>query len=167
MSKTIYFALLFLFVVLLQVLILNNVLFLGYVNPYLYIIFLFLFPLKKDRFRFLFIAFLLGLSIDVFSDSGGIHAFSTLTIAYFRLFFIKVFFSKYEVDYPFFDLSLEPFGKKFNYVATLTLIHHFILFSFANFSFHNFSQVLLNTLYSSVFTLLLYFPIVYIFSKKQ
>ncbi|MFL3661689.1 MAG: rod shape-determining protein MreD [Polaribacter sp.] len=167
MSKTIYFALLFLFVVLLQVLILNNVLFLGYVNPYLYIIFLFLFPLKKDRFRFLFIAFLLGLSIDLFSDSGGIHAFSTLTIAYFRLFFIKVFFSKYEVDYPFFNLSLEPFGKKFNYVATLTLIHHFILFSFANFSFHNFSQVLLNTLYSSVFTLLLYFPIVYIFSKKQ
>lgn len=167
MSKTIYFALLFLFIVLLQVLVLNNVLFLGYVNPYLYIIFLFLFPLKKDRFRFLFIAFLLGLSIDVFSDSGGIHAFSTLTIAYFRLFFVKVFFSKYEVDYPFFDLSLEPFGKKFNYVATLTLIHHFILFSFANFSFHNFSQVLLNTLYSSVFTLLLYFPIVYIFSKKQ
>ena len=167
MSKTIYFALLFLFIVLLQVLVLNNVLFLGYVNPYLYIIFLFLFPLKKDRFRFLFIAFLLGLSIDVFSDSGGIHAFSTLTIAYFRLFFVKVFFSKYEVDYPFFDLSLEPFGKKFNYVATLTLIHHFILFSFANFSFNNFSQVLLNTLYSSVFTLVLYFPIVYIFSKKQ
>ena len=167
MSKTIYFALLFLFVVLLQVLILNNVLFLGYVNPYLYIIFLFLFPLKKDRFRFLFIAFLLGLSIDVFSDSGGIHAFSTLTIAYFRLFFVKVFFSKYEVDYPFFNLSLEPFGKKFNYVATLTLIHHFILFSFANFSFNNFSQVLLNTLYSSIFTLVLYFPVVYIFSKKQ
>ncbi|WP_348668230.1 rod shape-determining protein MreD [uncultured Polaribacter sp.] len=167
MSKTIYFALLFLFIVLLQVLVLNNVLFLGYVNPYLYIIFLFLFPLKKDRFRFLFIAFLLGLSIDVFSDSGGIHAFSTLTIAYFRLFFVKVFFSKYEVDYPFFDLSLEPFGKKFNYVATLTLIHHFILFSFANFSFNNFSQVLLNTLYSSIFTLVLYFPVVYIFSKKQ
>jgi len=167
MSKTIYFALLFLFIVLLQVLVLNNVLFLGYVNPYLYIIFLFLFPLKKDRFRFLFIAFLLGLSIDIFSDSGGIHAFSTLTIAYFRLFFVKVFFSKYEVDYPFFDLSLEPFGKKFNYVATLTLIHHFILFSFANFSFNNFSQVLLNTLYSSIFTLVLYFPVVYIFSKKQ
>ena len=167
MSKTIYFALLFLFIVLLQVLVLNNVLFLGYVNPYLYIIFLFLFPLKKDRFRFLFIAFLLGLSIDVFSDSGGIHAFSTLTIAYFRLFFVKVFFSKYEVDYPFFDLSLEPFGKKFNYVATLTLIHHFILFSFANFSFNNFSQVLINTMYSSIFTLVLYFPVVYIFSKKQ
>tara|TARA_B110000503_G_scaffold22371_1_gene34565 strand:+ start:11513 stop:12016 length:504 start_codon:yes stop_codon:yes gene_type:complete len=167
MSKTIYFALLFLFLVLLQVFVLNNILFLGYVNPYLYIIFLFLFPLKKDRFSFLFIAFLLGLSIDFFSDSGGIHALATLTIAYFRLFFVKVFFSKYEVDYPFFNLSLEPFGKKFNYVTSLTLVHHFILFSFANLSFENFSQVLLNTLYSSIFTLVLYFLVVYIFSKKQ
>ena len=167
MSKTIYFALLFLFLVLLQVFVLNNIFFLGYVNPYLYIIFLFLFPLKKDRFSFLFIAFLLGLSIDVFSDSGGIHASATLTIAYFRLFFVKVFFSKYEVDYPFFNLSLEPFGKKFNYVTSLTLVHHFILFSFANLSFENFSQVLLNTLYSSIFTLVLYFLVIYIFSKKQ
>lgn len=167
MSKTIYFALLFLFLVLLQVFVLNNILFLGYVNPYLYIIFLFLFPLKKDRFSFLFIAFLLGLSIDFFSDSGGIHALATLTIAYFRLFFVKVFFSKYEVDYPFFNLSLEPFGKKFNYVTSLTLVHHFILFSFANLSFENFSQVLLNTLYSSIFTLVLYFLVIYIFSKKQ
>lgn len=110
---------------------------------------------------------MLGLSIDFFSDSGGIHAFSTLTIAYFRLFFIKVFFRKYETDYTFFKLRLEPFGKKFNYVVTLTVLHHFILFSFANFSFQNISHVLLNTLYSSVFTLILYFLAIFIFSKKQ
>jgi rod shape-determining protein MreD len=167
MSKTISFGILFLFVVLLQVFVLNNILFLGHVNPYLYIIFIFLFPLKKNRFGFLFVAFLLGLSVDFFSDSSGIHAFSTLTIAYLRLFFVSVFFRKYEVDYPFFNLDLEPFGKKFNYVTTLTLVHHFILFSFANFSFENFSQVVLNTLYSSFFTLVLYFLVVYIFSKKQ
>lgn len=167
MNKTLYLGLLFVFLVFLQVFVLNNVLFLGYVNPYLYIIFIFLYPLKKKRFTFLFVAFMLGLSVDFFSDSGGIHAFSTLTIAYLRLFFIKVFFRKFEVDYPFFNLNLEPFGKKFNYVVTLTVIHHFILFSFANFSFQNISHVLLNTLYSSVFTLILYFLAIYIFSKKQ
>lgn len=167
MNKTLYLVLLFVFLVFLQVFVLNNVLFFGYVNPYLYIIFIFLYPLKKKRFTFLLAAFMLGLSIDFFSDSGGIHAFSTLTIAYLRLFFIKVFFRKFEVDYPFFNLNLEPFGKKFNYVVTLTVIHHFILFSFANFSFQNISHVLLNTLYSSVFTLVLYFLAIYIFSKKQ
>ncbi|TXD46838.1 rod shape-determining protein MreD [Polaribacter sp. IC073] len=167
MNKTIYFGLLFVFLVFLQVFVLNNMLFLGYVNPYLYIIFVFLYPLKKSRFTFLLLSFLLGLSIDFFSDSGGIHAFSILTIAYLRLFFIKVFFRKYEIDYPFFSLNLEPFGKSFNYVVTLTVIHHFILFSLINFSFQNISHVILNTLYSSVFTLVLYFLSVYIFSKKQ
>ena len=167
MNKTIYFGLLFVFLVVIQVFVLNNVLFLGYVNPYLYIIFVFIYPLQKNRFTLLFISFILGLSIDLFSDSGGIHAFSTLSIAYFRLFFVKVFFRKFENDYPFFKLSLEPFGKKFNYVVTLTVIHHFILFSFANFSFQNISHVLANTLYSSLFTLILYFLGIYIFSKKQ
>jgi rod shape-determining protein MreD len=167
MNKTVYFGLLFVFLVLLQVFVLNNILFLGYVNPYLYIIFVFLYPLKKSRFGFLFISFALGLCIDFFSDSGGIHAFSIVTIAYLRLFFIRVFLNKFEVDYSFFKLNLEPFGKKFNYITTLTVLHHFLLFSFANFSFQNMSHVILNTLYSSVFTLILYFLSIYIFSKKQ
>ena len=167
MNKTVYFGLLFVFLVFLQVFVLNNILFLGYVNPYLYIAFVFLYPLKKNRFSFLLLSFALGLSIDFFSDSGGIHAFSLVTIAYLRLFFIKVFLNKFEVDYPFFKLNLEPFGKKFNYIVTLTVLHHFLLFSFANFSFQNMSHVVLNTLYSSVFTLILYFLSIYIFSKKQ
>ena len=167
MNKTVYFGLLFVFLVFLQVFVLNNILFLGYVNPYLYISFVFLYPLKKNRFVFLLLSFALGLSIDFFSDSGGIHAFSLVTISYLRLFFIRVFLNKFEVDYPFFKLNLEPFGKKFNYIVTLTVLHHFLLFSFANFSFQNMSHVVLNTLYSSVFTLILYFLSIYIFSKKQ
>ena len=167
MNKTVYFGLLFVFLVFLQVFVLNNILFLGYVNPYLYIAFVFLYPLKKNRFAFLLLSFALGLSIDFFSDSGGIHAFSLVTISYLRLFFIRVFFNKFEVDYPFFKLNLEPFGKKFNYIVTLTLLHHFLLFFLANFSFQNMSHVVLNTLYSSAFTLILYFLSIYIFSKKQ
>ena len=167
MNKTVYVGLLFVFLVFLQVFVLNNILFLGYVNPYLYIAFVFLYPLKKNRFAFLLLSFALGLSIDFFSDSGGIHAFSLVTISYLRLFFIRVFFNKFEVDYPFFKLNLEPFGKKFNYIVTLTLLHHFLLFFLTNFSLQNMSQVFLNTLYSSVFTLILYFLSIYIFSKKQ
>ncbi len=167
MNKKIYFLILFVVLVFSQVFVFNNILFLGYVNPYLYIAFIFLYPLNKNRFLFLFLSFLLGLSVDFFLDSGGIHAFATLTIGYLRLFFIKVYLKKYEIDYPFFKLHAEAFGKVFNYVVTLTLIHHFILFSFANFSFQNITHVLLNTLLSSVFTLLLYFLAIFIFTKKQ
>ncbi len=158
---------LFFSLLLLQVFVLNNVLFLGYINPYLYIAFVFLYPLKENRFPFLFFSFSLGLFVDFFSDSGGIHAFSILFIAYIRLFFIRLYFRKVSADYAFFKLKSESFGKIFNYIVTLTLIHHFIYFSFANFSFQNFTNVLLNTLFSSIFTLVLYFLGTYIFTKSK
>lgn len=167
MNKPFNMVTLFFFLLALQVFVLNNILFLDYINPYLYIAFVFLYPLKENRFPFLFYSFLLGLSIDFFSDSGGIHAFSILFIAYIRLFFVKVYFRKIAVDYPFFSLKSEPFGKVFNYVVTLTIIHHLIYFSFANFSFQNISNVLLNTLFSSIFTLILYFLGTYIFTKNK
>lgn len=166
MNKTIYIIFLFVFLLLLQVLVLNNILFLGYINPYLYIVFVFLYPLNTNRFPFLSLAFLLGLCIDAFSNSGGIHAFSILFIAYIRLFLVKTIFKKTESDYLLFNLRLETFDKVFNYTVILTLIHHFILFSLINFSFYNFSNVMINTLFSSVFTLVLYFLGSFIFRKK-
>jgi len=167
MNSSIYYTFIGVILGFLQVFVFNNILFFEYINPFLYIAFVFLFPVRELRFYFLLMAFLLGLFIDVFSDSGGIHAFSNLTIAYIRLFFINLYFRKTTVDYPFFRLQKEPFGKVLNFTITLTVIHHFILFSLDNFSFHNFSSVILNTLYSSIFTLLLFFLGGFIFIKKQ
>lgn len=167
MNKIIYYTFIGFILVFLQVFVLNKILFYGYINPYLYIAFVFFFPIRENRFFFLFVAFLLGLIVDIFSDSGGIHIFSILTIAYLRLFFLKIYFRKTPIDFPFFNLQKEPFGKIFNFTITLTIIHHLILFSLANFSFENFSNVLLNTFYSSIFTLVLFFIGNYIFIKKQ
>lgn len=167
MNKPLNMVVLFISLLFLQVFVLNNILFLGYINPYIYIAFVFIYPLKEKRIPFLFFSFLLGLFVDFFSDSGGIHAFSILSIAYLRLFFVRVYFRKVTADYAFFKLKSESFGKIFNYVVTLTVIHHLIYFSFANFSFHNLSNVILNTLFSSIFTLTLYFLGTYIFTKSK
>lgn len=166
MNRTVYIIFLFAFFLLLQVLVLNNILFLGYINPYLYISFVFLYPLNTNRFPFLSLTFVLGLCVDAFSNSGGVHAFSILFIAYIRLFFIRTIFKKTTSDYLLFNLRLETFDKVFNYTAILTVIHHFILFSLINFSFYNLYNVLVNTLFSSVFTLILYFLGSFIFRKK-
>lgn len=167
MNKRLSLFLLFFFLLFTQVFILNNILFLGDVNPYLYIAFVFLYPIKKERFLFLFTSFLLGLFIDFFSDSGGINAFAILFIAYIRLFFIRLLFKKTVIDFPFFNLQEESFGKVFNYTVILTLIHHFLLFSFANFSFQNSTTVITKTILSSIFTLILFFLGVFIFRKKK
>jgi len=167
MNKPLNMATLFIFLLFLQVFVLNNILFLDSINPYLYIAFVFLYPLKTNRISFLFYSFLLGLLVDFFSDSGGIHAFSILCIAYIRLFFVRIYFRKITADYAFFKLKSESFGKIFNYTVTLTVIHHLIYFSFVNFSFQNLSNVFLNTLFSSIFTLILYFLGTYIFTKNE
>lgn len=167
MNKSLYLFFLFISLLFLQVLVLNNILFLGFINPYLYIAFVFLYPLKENKLPLLLYAFLLGLSVDYFSDTGGVHAFSITMIAYLRMFFVKIYFRKLETDYPFFSLQSESFGKIFNYVVSLTLIHHFVFFTLANFSFYNFSNVLTNTLYSSIFTLILYFIGNAIFTKNE
>ena len=64
----------FIILVLIQVLVLININFLGYINPYIYILFIILFPIKNNRLLFIFLSFLLGLTVDLFLDSGGVHA---------------------------------------------------------------------------------------------
>ena len=153
-------------ILLLQILLFNNINFSQHINPYLYITFIFIFPLNKNRFVFLSTTFIYGLTLDLFSDTGGIHAASLLFVAFLRVSFIKLFFKKNTIDYLLFNLHSEAFGQVFNYVVTMTVIHHFILLSLDNFSFHNMETVLSNTLYSSTFTLLLYFLGSYILRKK-
>ncbi len=165
--KPFYLSFIFFSLILLQVLILNNIRFLGYVNPYIYIAFIFLFPFKKNRFPILTLAFLLGLCIDSFSNSGGTHAFATTFIAFIRPYVFRIVFQKTEVDFEFFKLKQESFGKVFNFTVILTFIHHFILFSLVNFSFHNFFDVITRMFLSGIFTLILYFLGNFILSRKQ
>ena len=74
----------FVVLILLQVLLFSNINFLGYINPYIYILFIILYPVKNNRILFLFISFLMGLIIDIFMDSGGINATAALVVAFIR-----------------------------------------------------------------------------------
>ena len=69
----------FILLVLVQVIVLNKINFLGYINPYIYILFIILFPIKNNRVLFIFLGFLLGLTVDLFLDSGGVHAAACVT----------------------------------------------------------------------------------------
>ncbi|WP_442267348.1 rod shape-determining protein MreD [Tenacibaculum sp. ZS6-P6] len=165
--KPFYLAIVFVSLILIQVLVLNNIRFLGYVNPYIYIAFIFVYPYKTNRFPIISLAFLLGLLVDMFADSGGIHAMATTLIAYLRPSFFRTFFQKTEVDYEFFQMNQESFGKIFNFVASLTIIHHFVVFLLVNFSFSNLISVLINTILSAIFSLILYFLGNFILTRKQ
>ena len=75
-----------------QVVIFNNFNFFGYINPYPYILFIILYPVNGNKYSLLLASFLLGLTMDLFCNSGGVHAASCLLLAYFRPLIFKFSF---------------------------------------------------------------------------
>jgi len=146
---------LFIGLVLLQIIVLNNINFLGYINPFLYILFIFYYPLKKIDYNIILLSFFLGLAIDYFSNTGGINAAATLFIAFVRIPVLKVVIGKRELDYSSLSIDKLPFGRKYTYILTLTLIHHFIVFGLEYFKWSSFGIILLKTLLTTVFTMIL------------
>lgn len=155
----------FVVLVLVQVLICNHIDFLGFINPYVYILFIMLFPVKNNRILFLLLAFLLGLTIDLFLDSGGIHAAASVAVAYARPVILKSSFGTI-YEYQSIKFDLVDFGSKLIYIVFVTVVHHLILFSLEIFSISKILLILQKTLFSSIFTILLCVLLTIIFSRK-
>lgn len=156
----------FIFLVLLQVLLLNNINFLGYVNPYLYVLFLILYPFNTPQSLFLFIAFLLGITIDTFEDSGGIHAAACLVIAYIRPAVLRFSFGV-SYDYQTVKLSNTPYGARVSYVMIIVILHHIVLFTLEMFDFSHFFLILKKTIFSAIFSILLILISLTLFKPKR
>ncbi|MBC9797729.1 rod shape-determining protein MreD [Sinomicrobium weinanense] len=157
----------FIVLVLAQVLICNHIHFLGFISPYIYVLFILLYPLKNEnRALFLFLSFLMGLSVDFFSDSGGINAAASLCIAYIRPVVLRFSFgSAYE--YQTLKISNTNLGQRFTYLSIMILTHHLILFWLEIFSFTHIFTTLKKALLSGAFTLLLCFLFIPLFRTKN
>lgn len=156
----------FIILALSQVIIFNNINFLGYINPYPYILFILFFPVKNNRTLFVLISFLLGLTIDMFLDSGGIHAAASVFIAYARPVFLKFSFGAM-YEHQTIKFNVVDFGSKLAYVTFLTVLHHIVLFSLEIFNISKIILTIKNTLFSSIFTIILCLLLSIIFSRKK
>jgi len=159
--------LLFFGLLLLQVVILNNVLLLGYINPFLYVLFVIIYPYKKDRGLFLLFSFLLGLCIDFFLNSGGINAAATLFIAYIRLPVLKWILRKQDIDFPVFDITKQPFLRILSYVSILVFIHSLIVYILEYFQLTHFKTIISRTILTSIFTIILTMFSVILLTRKK
>ncbi|EDM45033.1 hypothetical protein SCB49_02894 [unidentified eubacterium SCB49] len=151
---------------LLQVLVLNHINFLGYVNPYLYITFVLLFPFTGNRTLLIFLGFLLGLTIDMFSDTGGIHAAATVLIAYIRPALLKFTFGL-SYEYNVIKLNQAPIKERLLYISGMVLIHHLVLFLLETFNISHILLALKSTLFSSIFSILLIFCSIILWGRKR
>jgi len=157
----------FISLILLQVVVFNHLNLFKFINPMIYIAWVFLFPFRKNISLLLILSFVLGLSVDFFSDSGGINAAATVFIAFVRLPILKLVLNKSDFDYWSFNLRLLPFSKAFLFIAILTIIHHLIIFSLAYFSFQDFLSIISKAFLTSVFSITIIILGIALLTKKK
>ena len=144
------YLLLYLFVVLVQVLILNQLQVSGYLNPYFYMLFILLLPVSTPRYLVLLLAFFTGFTIDFFTDTPGLHAAATTLLGYLRTPVLYLVSGRGSdiAEYP----SLKNNGLRWFlvYSVLLVLVHHFFLFYMEVFSFTGFFRTLIRAIFSTI-----------------
>ena len=146
---------LFILLIALQVLLFNNIQFSGFVNPYIYILFILLLPFETSSWSVLLLSFLTGLVMDFASGVPGLHTSATVLTGFLRPYVLNVI-SPHE-GYEQGDLpGIKTYGFRWfiTYVLILVLIHHFALFYIEVFRFDYFFRTLLRVLLSAGFTIL-------------
>jgi rod shape-determining protein MreD len=149
-----------------QVLVFNKLNFLGFINPMVYLLFLYWFPIKQQRAIFLLISFLLGLTIDIFSDTVAFHAAATVTLAYLRPTIMRFVFG---VNYEFqsFKLSNTTKAQQITFLALLIIGHHTIFFLLEIFSLDHLLLLLKKIVFTATGSVLICLLFTSLFSVEK
>jgi len=116
-------------------------------NIFIYPVIVLLLPFRLSRHYVIVIGFLLGLLIDMFYDTIGVHAFSLTATAYARGLLLS-----YLEPRGGYQLSMSPtqYSMGLNWLVTYTslcmVIHTFLFFTAEIFTFVYIGQIVLNTL---------------------
>ena len=150
----------------LQVLIFNNINLFGYLNPYPYILFILLYPVNSNKSVLLLASFTMGILLDMFCNSGGIHTISSLILAYVRPTLFKFSFGL-SYEYQTVKIADKISPERITLLLLAIFIHHFILFFFEYFRFDLIFTVLLRTLFSTLFTFIICLLTIYLIKPSN
>lgn len=161
-NSVLRFTLIFILLILLQVLLFNNIQFSGYVNPYVYILFILLLPVEIPSWLLLLLSFATGIIMDFLSGSPGMHTSATVLAGFVRPYVLRVISPRDGYE-PGSDPSMLIYGFRWflTYTLFIVIIHHTTLFYLEVFRFADFFRtmlrVILSTLFSMTFILLIEF----------
>ena len=132
-----------------------------------YPLYIFLLPLGMNVFLLMLISFGLGFCIDLFSNTYGLHASSALVIAYGRSYLLKLFEPRDGFD-PGIELTIYSMGYTwFAYVfGTFLLVHTMWFFLIEQFKWSEFWYVVLKTVLGVPMSLSICVLLQFLFFKK-
>ena len=141
----------FVVVVLFQVLVMDNVMLNGYMVPYVYLLFILLMPFETPRWIVLISGFLLGIGIDLFEHTPGMHTAATVLLAFVRPYILSLLAPRdgYEPE-TFPRVHFYGFTWFLKYTLLMVLVHHLALFYLEVFQLQNFLSTLSRVILSSI-----------------
>ena len=146
----------FTFFVLLQTLVVDHIHLFGLVTPFVYLYVILKLRINASRTSVILLSFLLGLIIDVFSNTFGIHAAACSFIGFIRNPLLGQFVDMKELpDGSVPSYRLFGFGRFLRYTLIIVTLHHVILFSIDYFGFHQPVMMITRLLTSILLTVLL------------
>lgn len=128
----------FIVLLLVQTLILDQICVSVYVNAFVYILFIMMLPIETNKYLVLLLGLLMGLCVDLFGSTLGLHASAGLLVAFVRSFALDLY-SPHDGYESNTQLNVRNYGYYwfFRYAITLILIHHIWIFFLESFSFAN------------------------------
>lgn len=119
----------FVIYLLLQILIIRNFVLFDVAFCFVYIACILLLPNEITPTWVIFISFLVGLVIDIFYNTAGVHASAAVLIGYLRSYILKFLFPTKGLDTDIIitikDMGIERFAR---YIAIMAFLHHTMLF---------------------------------------
>ena len=156
--------------ILVQVYVLDRIHLHYLITPYIYYLFILWLPFRINRSLLMLVAFLLGLTLDVFRMNPGFHAAACVLMAYFRPAIISLLIPQEGADSNYDEPSVKSMGgflSYFIYLASLSLIHNAWVFLLEAWQFANGWYFISKTLFSTIVSLLLIMVAEMLFNRKQ
>lgn len=143
----------FILFVALQILLMDNLVLYGTGFCFIYVAFLLFLPLDINRILLLFLGFFVGITVDIFYDTIGIHAAASVFLAFLRPHVLNLLTPRdgYDIND---SVNIHVMGKGWflTYMFVLLLAHHSAVFFLERVSFDGVWHTLLKILISTLFT---------------
>ncbi len=158
----------FLILILLQVVIVQNIRLGSYIILFPYVLFILILPFETPKLLVLLLAFITGLTIDMFYDTAGIHAAACTVIGFLRYYILRLLSPR-----EGYDVGLTPtvdgMGSLWfvTYAFSIIFIHHLFVFYIEIFRFNEFFRTLLRVFISSISSFIFVHILQFLFYKSN
>ena len=155
MKRLGWFALFFLA----QVLVFGRIHLFHYATPLFYVYFVAMFPRNHEKWAILVWSFVLGLCVDIFSNTPGLAAASLTVIAAIQPYYLELYVPRDSAD------NLKPSMKTLGpvkfayYIVPIVLVYCLLFYSLEMLTFFNAFYWLMCVVGSAIITLLLIFTL--------